>query len=208
MLSKLYNHILINYASLFWRFRHLLEPGWVKSYASKEAYEHPHRDLLLKVISKYEPINSIFEIGCATGTNLVRLKEQYPECHLMGNDVNSSACKVANLLGFNVYKQRHPTFPNKWMLPNADIYLTDASLIYFTPTMLDMLFKNLMAKKFKALIFCEWHDYFGSVTHKGHWIHDYNKLLPGCKITKIPDFAWSESKAWQEYGNIIEYDNR
>jgi len=208
MLSKLYNHILVKYGARFWQFRHVIDKNWVYPYMSDKAINHLHRDLLLKVISKYEPINSIFEIGCGPGPNLIRLKEQYPECHLMGNDISSKACNKANTLGFNVYKQRHPTFPNKWMLPNADIYLTDACLIYFYPIMVEQLFKNLMAKKFKALIFCEWHDYFGSVIHKGHWIHDYNKLLPGCKITKIPDFAWSESKAWQEYGNIIEYDNR
>jgi tRNA G46 methylase TrmB len=79
---------------LFWKFRHFFDKSWAERYISKESINHPHRKILIDIISKYYPFDSALEIGCASGPNLYLLAKKFPEVKLYGIDISKKAIEI------------------------------------------------------------------------------------------------------------------
>jgi len=182
----------------------LWDKDWSESYKSEDSLNHPHRQLILEAVSRYEPIESIFEVGCGSGTNLYLLSKAYPEIYVLGYDISKPATEKAReylrLRKSMIYDDIKDLF---W---RTDIVLTDAVAVYVSDKNIKSFIERFKKVSKKALILCEWHSEEGPFTYDGHWVHNYKELLPGCKIEKIPPEAWPESKNWKEFGHIITYE--
>jgi len=193
MLSALYDVIFPRVSDYFWKYRHLFNREWCSGYLSDEALSHPHRKMLLETMEKYYPFETLLEIGCGPGANLINVHRKWPDVELIGQDISKMALE-------NIRKN----LPGRYfeILPLhliSDIVLTDAFLIYLKPKrVIDFSWRAV-----KALIMCEWHSENGPFVDYGHWVHNYRHLFPGCKITKIPESVWPGG-GWGEYGSIIE----
>ncbi len=77
------------WTNIYWQWRHILNPNWAQSYL--DSIHHPHRKQIVDSISKFQSINSIAEIGCAAGANLVRLVKAYPNIKIIGVDISHNA---------------------------------------------------------------------------------------------------------------------
>ena len=76
----------------FWKFRHFFDrSNWPEKYTSEESLNHPHRKLLIDTISKYSPIESALEVGCASGPNLYLLAKKFPETKIYDSDISKNA---------------------------------------------------------------------------------------------------------------------
>ena len=51
---------------------------------------HRHRDLIIDIIRKH-PSKNVLEIGCAWGSNLFRIKKEFPEMKVAGCDISEDA---------------------------------------------------------------------------------------------------------------------
>lgn len=174
--------------------------NWAESYKSEEALTHPHRQLMLEVISRHEPFESVFEVGCAACANLYLLSKKYPEVSLLGYDISEDAIKKGyKLRSITAYSSLDKCFP-------SDIVLTDATAIYVSDKNIESFVTILKHYTKKAIILCEWHSDKGPFVKHGHWVHNYKELLPGCKITKLTEEDWPESSEWCEFGHIITYE--
>jgi len=76
-----------------WRSRHLYRHGWAQGYLG--TISHPHRNQIVEAVSLFSPLDSVLEVGCASGANLVNLRERLPGTRLIGIDINRQAIDTA-----------------------------------------------------------------------------------------------------------------
>jgi ubiquinone/menaquinone biosynthesis C-methylase UbiE len=123
--------------------------------------KHPHRSLLLEKISAHTPFNRLLEIGCGYGPNLYLIAKKYPEAELIGLDINPTAVEIGNEFfqkqGLNNVHliagrlQDLSRFQERYF----DIVLTDAVLIYITPSDIKSVIQEMM-RVGNTLIINEW----------------------------------------------------
>jgi ubiquinone/menaquinone biosynthesis C-methylase UbiE len=180
---------------------------------------HPHRNFLIKKISKFYPFSNVLEIGCGFGPNLYLLAKKFPKVNLVGIDINNGAIekgkklfekeKIKNVKLFVKEAKDLNFFKEK----SFDIVFTDAVLMYLGPDEIERVIREMIKIAKKALILVEWHipnlkkDVFDP--HIGVWKRDYFNLLkeyfPKERILleKIPKNSWPDEN-WQKYGWVIE----
>jgi len=212
----------------YWAKRHLrkgsdwnyesnaLEGEWVSGYW--ESRRHQHRQLLIKRISGYKPLNSLLEIGCNCGPNLLLLSKKLPEVKMHGIDINPKAVQKGrellnaegvNNVSLSVGKADSlSNFADK----SIDIVFTDAVLIYIGPDKIKEVITEMLRVARVALVFIEQHDINAGILGKykhGKWVRDYTCLLEpyipidNIHITKLSAGQWPD-KDWQTKGAIIE----
>lgn len=217
-----------------WATRHLHEDerirddwgrghdDWIKSY--KDSTDHPHRQILIETVSKYDPSN-ILEIGCNCGPNLYLLGKKFPDAEIRGVDINPLAVQKGNewlaqegisnvkLLEGKADELRQ--FQDK----SFDIVFTDAVLIYVGPDKIKEVMEEMVRITQRALILVEWYNFepdhkdpYGlGVYEQGNWKRDYVALLKqfvrgeDVHVTKITEEIWPD-KNWKEVGAVIEVD--
>lgn len=199
---------------LYWKFRHIFDSSWAKSYISDASINHPHRKVLIDAISNCLPFESILEIGCASGPNLYLVAKKFPKIKIYGIDVSgkaietgrtflkSSGIKNAFLEQGGIEKLKE--FENK----SIDVIFSDATLIYLGPAEINLAIKEMGRVGKKAIILCEQNSDARKSFYNDRWIHNYKTLcqklisFKSIKITKLPKNIWSGD--WAKMGAIIE----
>jgi ubiquinone/menaquinone biosynthesis C-methylase UbiE len=195
---------------------------WIKSY--KDSTDHPHRQILIETVSKYNPSN-ILEIGCNCGPNLYLLGKKFPDAEIRGVDINPLAVQkgnewlaqegISNVKLLEGKADELGQFQDK----SFDVVFTDAVLIYVGPDKIKEVMKEAIRVTRKALILVELHSFESQrkdphglgVYHYGNWKRDYVALLKQfvreeqIHATKITEDIWPE-KNWSELGAVIEVD--
>lgn len=178
--------------------------GWIEGYW--ESWQHPHRQLIINAIRLLWPVAGILEIGCASGPNLRRLKEEFPETQLAGVDVNENAIRWARerMAGpiLKVSKATELPFEDK----SFDIVLADAVLIYVPPKDIKKVISEMDRVARKAIILCEWDAKakLGKIVDD-HWARDYKALLEDggflVEKYKLTSQDWPAEK-WERNGYL------
>lgn len=196
----------------YWEKRKL---EWAQDCLKPESILHPHRQLLIEKIASYMPLDSILEIGCGSGPNLILLAKKFPNVKIKGLDINQRAIEVGN-----GWFSREDISNVKLLIGKADelsqfqdksfdIVLTDATLIYIGPDKIKKVASEMERIAKKAIILVEHHSEeesaFG-IYNKGNWLRNYKKLFQSfgsqIRATKIPPEIWGGD--WGELGYIIE----
>lgn len=175
-----------------------------------ESLNHPRRNYLLAVLDKYQPFNEVFEFGCGVGSNLFLIARKYPKVMCYGYDINKKAIEIGereilksrirNIELYSDATKLGKDFLDETIIP--DIVISDAVMIYFPPGRAKKELRGLTEIAQRAIILYEWHG--EESMFAGHWIHNYEEILPGCKITRIDEDTWTDP-GWQEYGALIEW---
>jgi ubiquinone/menaquinone biosynthesis C-methylase UbiE len=184
-----------------------------------DSVNHPHRDLLLSIVSKYSP-RSVLEIGCNSGPNLLRIANAFPNAKLRGIDINRQAIEIGRKMlaetgiknvELDIGKADElEVFRDK----SFDIVLTDAVLIYIGRDKIDAIAREMVRIAKKAIVLVEYHDSSTSgegsfVRKKGYWARNYNALFKSLKgvadvrLTKITRDIWDDDY-WSAYGHVVE----
>ena len=194
---------------------------WVKSYWNSQ--NHPHRAFLIERISKFSP-NSILEVGCNCGPNLLLLANKFPNAKIRGVDSNPMAIQkgnewlaqegISNVRLLEGKADELGQFNDK----SFDMVFTDAVLIYIGPDKIKEVMKERIRITRSALILMEWHSFESErmdpeglgVYYQGSWKRDYMGLLKQFVreeqinvVTKITEDVWHD-KNWKEVGAVIE----
>lgn len=201
-----------------WRRRH--EPSLVELTASAA---HPHRDFLISQIAKWTPFESVLEIGCNAGQNLLLLAGKFPGVIFRGIDINPRFIEVGkewcaregvkNVLLQVGRADDLASFADR----SVDITFTDATLMYVGPDKIGRTFQGIKRVTRKALVFNEWSldvtdSSERSLWYDFHWVHNYSLLLEkhvaGSKIrmTRLPKNMWARGGGWEKYGALVEVD--
>jgi len=213
MLGKLKSWFFKFFAGDFWRFRHLIDKNWTSGYASAAALSHPHRAKLLGVMGEFEPLNSVLEVGCATGPNLILLAQKYPEAEVYGLEVSREAVKVGKRevekLGL---KNMHLSAGNAGDLSrfadkSVDVVFSDACLIYINENKIEAALRGMLRVAKKGVVICELTSEVETTDGKSQF-HNYRKLFneidANLKVEEygLEDIVWTDK--WQKFGKIIK----
>lgn len=194
--------------SLLWKYRHLFEGDkWILSYND---LDHPHRKLLIDIISKYYPFDNVLEIGCGLGSNLYLLAQKYPNIKLYGIDINSKVIEKGKMLleenGINnIYLQQGNALKIDFINKKFDIVFSDACFLCVSPDKIQNIINEIDRLSVKAIILNEYHsekiDFYKKC--EVYWVYNYKRFFPNLIEHKITHDLW-DSKNWQEYGYIME----
>lgn len=177
-----------------------------------ESLNHPRRIFLLAVLDKYKPFNEVFEFGCGVGSNLFLIAKKFPGVMCYGYDINKKAIEIGererlknrirNIELYSDILEIGKGLVDETIIP--DIVISDAVMIYLPPGRAKKELRGLMGIAQKAIILYEWHG--TESIFAGHWVHNYEEMLPGCKVTEINrEDIWPDDKEWQKYGALIEW---
>ena len=179
---------------------------WINGYLKSRL--HPHRQLIVDAVASLKA-DSVLEIGCSCGPNLVRLSDKFPDMKLGGIDVNADSIAF----GKGVLPQAALHVGNFKHLPWAnsvfDVIIADAVLMYCDPDEIHDVFAEMDRVAAKGIIIIDRFD--RSIKGKPHagghiWARDYGAWLKrfGYKVKKrrITKKDWPTSKNWQLFGKI------
>jgi len=183
------------------------------------------RGFLVERIAAFSPIDSILEVGCASGPNLYVLAKKFPKAQIVGIDINREAIEygkaqfaqegIANVRLFVSKADELGKFQDKAF----DVVFTDAVLTHISPNKIKKVISEMLRITRRALILMEPHSFelnekdllkLGILTYYGgQWIRSYTALLKQfvpeeqIRVTRIPEDVWPE-KPWKELGAVIE----
>jgi SAM-dependent methyltransferase len=197
---------------LVWRTRHLYKRNWAQGYL--DTIDHPHRAQLVDAVCSFTPVDSVLEVGCASGANLVCLRGRMPDARLIGVDINRQAIATARRHFAESGDQSIQLFVGRADLlsdlPDAsvDVVLIDAVLMFIAPDRIQAVVAELCRVARKGLVLNEYHrvgESRGSFDG-GRWGYDFVALLR----QQVPKARIDTSKsafvggAWDRYGTLIE----
>jgi len=188
---------------------------------STEHADHPSTDWIIDFICEPLP-ESVFEIGCDTGVNLLRIKHRHHDICAGGADINPVAIEQA----IQVFKDKCIPSNELFCMPSWDLssipdksFDVSFSKAVFTIVNDSLIFPSiteLIRITEKKIVLFEHHD--PDSTRMGrrrkrcgdkgkHWYRDYvNLLMPlakSVKTVKMPREIWPESLSWQMFGHVI-----
>ena len=159
--------------------------GWILKHAvgSREGYDQasaalPHRTHIVDHVTSFGPPDSILEIGCGYGANLVNLSEHLVGIRIAGVDVSTAAIAGARSFAsladadLRVHDLGKPLpFANG----SFDVVLSDAVLMFFSDSRLPTLLKELLRVSRRGVVLHEYNaeGHGGSLYVEGRWIHDF-----------------------------------
>lgn len=200
---------------LYWKFRHIFDKSWAKSYISDSSVNNSHRVFLINRISNFYPFNSILEFGCASGPNLYLLAKKFPNIKIYGIDISSNAIEEGkeyfenkNIKNVFLSAGRGVDVLKNFKDKSIDLIFTDAVLIYSGINKIEDVIKEISRVASKGIVFLELHHSLSSSVYKDNWIHNYQILLEKyinkekIKINRIPKGIWEGN--WADSGHIIE----
>jgi ubiquinone/menaquinone biosynthesis C-methylase UbiE len=192
-----------------WRTRHLYRRGWAQSYL--ETIDHPHRGQIVEAVAAFHP-ESVLEIGCASGANLVRLRQSLPHARLHGLDINAEAIRVGREyfahdrgIALSVgHADQLVAFPDKCQ----DVVFSDAILILVAPDRIHRVLAEMIRVARKGMVLNEYHAAGETRGHfdGGRWVYDLTAILR----LLAPENAHIETRKsaftgglWDRYGTLI-----
>ncbi len=150
--------------------------------------------------------DSLLEVGCSAGPNLLKIKKAFPKAELHGVDINAESIEVAKKkvkgVTFSVGLIDKLPYEKK----KFDVLLADAVLMYTRPEDIKRTLRELNSVTRNAMIIIDRYAPHDSIV--GHvWGRNYPKLLEelGFEVTshKITEKEWKSSKNWVKYGRVF-----
>lgn len=184
---------------------------------NSEWLNHKSKKLFCDRICRERPFESLCEVGCNAGANLVLLAKEWPSANYVGVDINGQAVDYGNAYfaggGLSNVKLIRGRVENLNFIENKsfDIVVTNALLCLMDQEHIIMAVKELIRIAKQKIILFELNyadKYDGKgVFRDGYWIRDYLKCFNslGYKDSSISSMPWDawESAVWKMYGAII-----
>ncbi len=183
---------------------------WKEAYFS--TWNHPHRALIIQALKSFRWF-SLWEVGVGAGANLARIVHDLKfDKQLGGSDINSDAIEVAQKMFTGGHF--HVEASDDLLLSDnsVDVMLTDAHLIYYGPTQIKKVMKEMLRVTRHHIVIFEYHErsFWKRIWIRlttGYNAYNYKKLLEsfGCynvQIVKMPPEFWPDT-GWQKWGHIM-----
>ena len=169
---------------IFW------EGGFGDSYISRNESNGllaSNLSLFSKILSSAEPINSVLELGCNIGMNLIALEALSPKLSINGVDINAKAIQELskNKEHYNLQQQSIIEPINS---SNVDFTFTKGVLIHINPEKLNFVYDNLYALSSKYICLIEYYNPSPvSLEYRGHQDRLFKRDFCGEMLEKYKD---------------------
>lgn len=119
------------------------------------------------VIKKTVGVESILELGCNIGLNLIALQRLNPKIKLSGVEINEKAFLAATK---NTNAQiHHKSILDVLSLEKSDLVFTKYVLIHINPDMLNKIYENIYNLSKRYILICEYYNPVPTVvTYRGN----------------------------------------
>jgi cyclopropane fatty-acyl-phospholipid synthase-like methyltransferase len=162
---------------------------WIANY--QRSLQTRHRTAIAQIVGELQP-ETVFEVGCHCGPNLVRLAQEFPALRMIGIDASAEAVVAGRSwvaqLGFGdrvqLNTQRFPADTERLATGSFDVVLSCYSLAYIAPGDLDAALYECGRLATRAVIIAE---PMAVGTHRPppveyvsryrEWAHDYQDTL-------------------------------
>lgn len=152
-----------------------------------------------KILKSANKVNSIRELGCNIGLNLVALKRLYPHLSLFGYEINEEAVRQAN--EFNVAKITKGSILEKIEDEAVDLTFTTGVLIHINPNYLSNVYENLVYGSNRYVLVSEYYNPLPTqVNYRGHSDRLFKRDFAG-------DLIDNYGLKLIDYGFIYKRDN-
>ena len=152
-----------------------------------------------KILKSANKVNSIRELGCNIGLNLVALKRLHPHLSLFGYEINEEAVRQAN--EFNVAKITKGSILEKIEDEAVDLTFTAGVLIHINPDYLSNVYENLVYGSNRYVLVAEYYNPSPiQVNYRGHSDRLFKRDFAG-------DLIDNYGLKLIDYGFIYKRDN-
>lgn len=157
--------------------------NWITNY--QNSLKTRHRNVIVEIVKELQP-ETLVEVGCHCGPNLVRLAQELPHLRMIGIDANVEAIQAGrgwvNQLGLGSRIQlnagRFPDATQETPSGCCDVVLSCYACAYIAPGDLDATLYELGRLATKAILLAEpmsetqttWH---GAMSGYSEWAHNY-----------------------------------
>jgi ubiquinone/menaquinone biosynthesis C-methylase UbiE len=210
LLKRLSDKYLGNFAeTLYWRLR----PGaWSRFLLTPVNINHPHRKFIINEIKSRYCFQSLLELGCGPGTNLINLTKEFPGNKFVGLDINKAALRIGRKYAIenkldNIHLRRGNLLRKlPFQDKEFDITLTDAALINVTPDNIYHVIDEIFRVTGTAVVISELSDLTAEFcAYRDHWMYNWNAVLKKYpykkRVMKYPDGIFK--KQWATYGYLV-----
>jgi ubiquinone/menaquinone biosynthesis C-methylase UbiE len=185
--------------------------NWEEKYT--KTWNHPHRDLIVEALKTFFWV-SLWEVGCASGPNLVKIAKSFVAKQLGGNDINPDAIEECRKNFKNAPFEVTPAHNMLLSDKSCDVILCDMTLIYVSPLKINKVikeFKRVCRTRVCLVEFdsSKWYRRLWLRLTAGYSAYNYKKLLEKhgfydiMKI-RIPSQYYPEySKVHDEFASLI-----
>lgn len=197
MISSVLKNIFKNTSAnaKYWRERKI---DWEQAYLSTA--NHPHRFMISSVLKTFS-WNSLLEVGCGAGANLMNIIMTHPQGKQLGGiDINADAIASAEKTFKGAFFKVGSVEDIMMSDSSAEVVLSDMTLIYVSPSKIDAVIREMKRVARTHLVLCEFHEpsWWKRVKIRlttGYNAYDYVKLLEKHGLHdviryKIPKEAW------------------
>ena len=166
-----------NWQRKYWKNRKI---NWEESYMTPE---HPHRQLIIDALKGFGFFKSVLEVGCASGANIYKIKQNFSYVDVGGIDWNADAIETAKkFLPRATVLQVGEAQDIYISSGGADIILSDMCLIYLSKKDFKKALREFKRVARVGVVLCEFHrvSWLERIAVKvltGYNAYDYKKEL-------------------------------
>jgi pseudaminic acid biosynthesis-associated methylase len=152
-----------------------------------------------RMLQTANDINSVRELGCNIGLNLVALKRLQPTLNLSGYEINEEAAKQAS--DFNVAKITQGSILEDITDSKVDLTFTAGVLIHINPDYLDNVYRNLVNGSNRYVLVAEYYNPAPTkINYRGHEDRLFKRDFAG-------DLIDNYGMKLVDYGFVYKRDN-
>jgi pseudaminic acid biosynthesis-associated methylase len=152
-----------------------------------------------RMLQTANDINSVRELGCNIGLNLVALKRLQPTLNLSGYEINEEAAKQAS--DFNVAKITQGSILEDITDSKVDLTFTAGVLIHTNPDYLDNVYRNLVNGSNRYVLVAEYYNPAPTkINYRGHEDRLFKRDFAG-------DLIDNYGMKLVDYGFVYKRDN-
>lgn len=156
--------------------------AWIAQY--QRSLTHRHRNAIVEIV-KGLGAETLIEVGCHCGPNLVRLAQEMPELRMIGVDINQEAIDAGRLWVKSMGLERRiqlncgriPQMTADTPTGSCEVVLSCYALAYIAPPDLDAVLYEMGRLATKAVVLAEpmGEQAGASRAFSGYseWVHDY-----------------------------------
>ena len=197
-----------NWQRKYWKNRKI---NWEESYMTPE---HPHRQLIIDALKGFGFFKSVLEVGCASGANIYKIKQNFSYVDVGGIDWNADAIETAKkFLPRATVLQVGEAQDIYISSGGADIILSDMCLIYLSKKDFKKALKEFKRVARVGIVLCEFHrknwlERLGVKILTGYNAYDYGRELKrlgfyDITIRKVTEEEWPKGEPQKTFCNII-----
>ncbi|GDX36807.1 hypothetical protein LBMAG18_13180 [Alphaproteobacteria bacterium] len=178
-----------------YEFKNSQEEFWANEFGNNYIERNSSNELLAsnivffsKIFSQQQvKIESVFELGCNIGMNLIALNKIFPNLNINGIDINKNAIDILKNTNTK-FNLKCCSINDLQVKENFDLVLTKGVLIHLNPQDLNNTYEKIYRLSKNYILLCEYYNPSPcSIPYRGNDDKLFKRDFAGEILNKFPD---------------------